>query len=460
MRLTEVEAPKWLGHSALSVDLYQLTMLDSYLDHGMAGEAVFEFFVRRLPECRGFLIAGGLEQVLDYLETMMFSAEELAWLEGTGRVSSRLVDYLRSFRFTGAVHAMPEGTAFFADEPILRVTAPLPEAQLIETRVINLLQFQTAIASKAARCVLAAPEKTLVDFGFRRAHGEEAGLLAARASYAAGFSGTSTVLANRLFGVPIYGTMAHSFVQAHDSERDAFRHFARTHDNSVLLIDTYDTLEGARLAARVARELRPEGRRVRGVRLDSGDLPQLARDVRTILDREGCDDVSIFCSGSIDEYVLQRDFGADVPVDGFGIGTHLDVSADAPYLDCAYKLQEYAGVARRKRSAGKATWPGRKQVYRRYAESGALDLDTLALETEETAGVALLKPVMEGGRRLTAGPSLEKVRAHTAHNLASLPEALKQIPSAPSYRATISTGLGELARQVDGLCSQPDRCVV
>lgn len=441
-RLAEVHA------SPLLTDLYQLTMLDAYLARDMCDESVFEFFVRRLPEQRSFLMAAGLEQLLDFLETLSFSPAEIEWLDSTGRFTPRLLDYLADFRFRGEVRAMPEGTIFFTDEPIVQVTASLPEAQLVETRLINLMHFQTVIASKAARCVLAAPGKMLVDFGLRRAHGAEAGLLAARASYIAGFTGTSTVLAEAEFGIPIFGTMAHSFVQAHDSELEALEHFARMNpDNAVLLIDTYDTLVAAGHVTRLARRLRPEGIEIRAVRLDSGDLPTLAVAVREILDRNGCGDVTIFCSGGIDEYALARDF-ASAPVDGFGIGTHLDVSEDVPYLDCAYKIEEYAGVARRKRSAGKATWPGRKQVYR-LVDHGCMRGDTIARADEAHPGRELLGLVMQDGRRVSPSPPLSTVRELAAAELASMPEAMHDLTSESSYPVEVSETLKDLAAEID-----------
>jgi nicotinate phosphoribosyltransferase len=360
-----------------------------------------------------------------------------------------LIDYLADFRFTGALNAMPEGTVFFANEPIVQVIAPLPQAQLIETRLINLLNFQSMIASKAARCVLAAPGKLLVDFGLRRAHGAEAGLLAARATYLAGFAGTSTVLAEAAFGIPIYGTMAHSFIQAHGSEVEAFEHFARRYpQGSVLLIDTYDTLAGAQKVTELVARLRPENIHVQGVRLDSGDLPALAREVRRILDENGCEDVTIFCSGSLDEYVLARDF-ADVPADGFGIGTHLDVSADAPYLDCVYKIQEYAGIPRRKKSAGKQTWPGRKQVFRQYDADGRLKHDVLAAVNQDFGAETLLEPVMQHGRRLRPSPGLATVRETAAAQLASLPASMHDPFAAGVYAVEVSAKLQALAEQID-----------
>ena len=353
--------------NALLTDLYQLTMLQAYYRYGMEETAAFEFFSRKLPGKRGFLLAAGLEQVLEFLENLRFTSRDLAWIESSGLFSRDLLERLVDFRFTGDVDAMPEGTAFFPDEPILRVTAPMPEAQLVESRVVNFLHFQTVIATKAARCVMAAPGKLLVDFGFRRAHGSEAGLLAARASYLAGFNGTATVQAAPEFGIPVYGTVAHSFIQAHDSEMEALERFAHSQPgNVVLLIDTYDTEAGAEKVVTLASRLREQGIAVKAVRLDSGDLAEHARRVRKILDDGGCQDVRIFSSGGLDEFALQDFLRSGAPIDGFGIGTRLDTSSDAPYLDCAYKLVEYAGIPRRKRSEGKATFPGRKQVYRRF----------------------------------------------------------------------------------------------
>ncbi|MGC1094963.1 MAG: nicotinate phosphoribosyltransferase, partial [Pseudolabrys sp.] len=351
--------------SLLLTDLYQMNMIQAYLDHGETNTAVFEFFVRKLPSRRGFLMAAGLEQALQYLENLHFSAEEIEWLASTRRFDKSLLDRLADFRFTGDVHAMPEGRIFFANEPILRVTAPMPQAQLVETRLINILHFQTLIASKAARMVLAAPSKLLVDFGLRRAHGAEAGLMAARASYIAGFAGTATMLAEQIFSIPTYGTMAHSFVEAYDTESAAFESFAQSRpQNLTLLIDTYDTETAARKVVALAPRLAAKGVRIAAVRLDSGDLIPLARSVRGILDDGGLSYVSIFASGGLDEDYLAEIVQAGAPIDGFGIGTSLTTSSDVPALDCAYKLQEYAGQPRRKRSSGKATWPGRKQVWR------------------------------------------------------------------------------------------------
>ncbi len=436
--------------SALLTDLYQLNMVQAYLEASKTETAVFEFFVRKLPERRCFLIAAGLEQAVAFLENLHFSADELAWLEKCGRFSGVLIDYLANFRFNGDVHAMPEGTVFFGNEPILRITAPLPQAQLVETRLINILHFQSLIASKAARMVLLAPNRLLVDFGLRRAHGAEAGLMAARASYIAGFAGSATVLAQKSFGIPSYGTMAHSFVQAFDQEASAFEAFARARpDNLVLLIDTYDTITAARKVVELAPKLRAQGVKIRGVRLDSGDLVALAKSVRRILDDGGLKDVTIFVSGGIEEDTLAAFTREEAPVDGVGIGTSLVTSSDVPALDCAYKLQEYAGLPRRKRSTGKATWPGRKQVWRRYDGNGRMVSDILSTEDDNQEGEPLVRPIMLGGRRVAAPSSLHDIRAHAHDELGRLPKDLAALAPAAPYAVHVAANLELLAAAVD-----------
>ena len=345
---------------------------------------------------------------------------------------------------------MPEGTVCFADEPILRVVAPIREAQLVESRVMNLLHYQTLVASKAARCVLAAPGRLLVDFGLRRAHGAEAALLSARASYLAGFAGTATVAAGRQFGIPLFGTMAHSFVQAHGDEAAAFEHFARTQSaGAVLLLDTYDIERAAQRAVELAHRLRPEGIRIAGVRIDSGDLGEHARRVRAILDAGGLRDATIFASGDLDEYRLRDLVAQSAPIDGFGVGTRMNTSADAPYLDCAYKLEEYDGRARRKRSEGKATWPGRKQVYRNYDAAGACAGDTLTLADATSHGVPLLVPMMRGGRPIGDGLELEAAREHVRGELARVPDSLRGLDAARAYPVAVAPALRDLAAAVD-----------
>jgi nicotinate phosphoribosyltransferase len=436
--------------SPLLTDLYQANMIQAYLDHGDTETAVFELFVRTLPERRRFLLATGLEQALDFLENLRFSTAEIAWLESTGRFGKNLLDYARDFRFTGDVHAMPEGTAFFANEPILRVTAPLPQAQFVESRLINILHYQVLIAAKAARSVLAAPGKLLVDFGMRRAHGAEAALMAARASYIAGFAGTATMLAGEAFGIPLYGTMAHSYIESFGDEAAAFEAFARARpDNVVLLLDTYDTEAAARKVVALAPRLKASGIAIRGVRLDSGDLIALSKSVRSILDRGGLEEVTIFVSGGLDEDSLLNFARAQAPIDGIGIGTSLTTSADVPSIDCVYKLQDYAGVPRRKRSEKKATWPGRKQVWRRYGADGRMAGDVLSLADHAPAGEALLQPVMIEGRRVAPSPSLDAIRQRAKRELENLPESLRRLEPHATYPVEVADDLVKLADEVD-----------
>jgi nicotinate phosphoribosyltransferase len=437
--------------SPLLTDLYQLTMLNAYFVHRMTDTAVFELFVRRLPPGRNFMMAAGLEQALEFLEQMRFGDEELDWVRSSSLFDRSFADHLSGLRFTGDVHAMPEGTVFFADEPVLRITAPLPEAQLVETRLINLVQFESMVATKAVRFVLTAPDRLLVDFGLRRAHGAEAGVLAARASYVAGFAGTATVFAGAQFGIPLFGTMAHSFVQAHDHECDAFAQFAATYPKgTTLLIDTYDTEQAARKLVPLTRNLATRGIRVGGVRLDSGDLAVLAKSVRRIFDEAGLNHLQIFASGNLDEYRLAELTRANAPIDGFGVGTSLVTSADAPSLDAVYKLEEYAGKPRRKRSAQKATWPGRKQVFRVHDGADRMVHDTVALEHERCEGEPLLEHVMAKGRRLHAPEPLDRIRARAASALERLPAQLCALECAATpYAVKISPALDALAREVD-----------
>jgi nicotinate phosphoribosyltransferase len=439
-----------LASSVLLTDLYQLTMLHGYFAKQMEETAVFELFIRSLPEQRGFLLVAGLEQALDYLEQLRLTADELSWLAAGGRFSREFLEYLGQLRFTGEVYAIPEGTVFFPPEPILRVVAPLPQAQLVESRLVNLIHFQTMIASKAARAALVAPGKGLIDFGFRRAHGAEAGVLAARAAYLGGLAGSATVAAGRAFGIPIYGTMAHSFIQAHDDEIEAFEHFAHAQPNNiVLLIDTYDTEAAAKKVASLASRLAQEGITIKGVRIDSGDLAHHARKVRHILDEHGLTQVRILASGNLDEFAIRALVADGAPIDDFAIGTRLVTSVDAPYLDCVYKLQEYAGRARRKRSEGKATWPGRKQIYRRYGADGRMIGDVLTVDGDPQEGEALLQLCVVAGRRVEPSPSLESLRQKAAAELARLPDPLRQLRVHPPYPVTIAPALQQLAHEVD-----------
>jgi len=451
--LASAEARIDVTRSLLLTDLYQLTMLQSYWQHEMHEPAVFELFVRALPPARRFLVAAGLDSVLELAEHARFSEEELDWIDGCGRFAPGFAQWLANLRFDGDILAMPEGTVFFPNEPVLQVVAPIAQAQLLETRILNLLHLQTLVASKAARVVLAAEGASVIDFGLRRAHGAEAGLLAARAAWLAGFEGTATALAGPRFGIPVFGTMAHSFVQAHDDESTAFEHFAESFPaNAVLLIDTYDTLEGARKVAALAPKLADRGIHIRGVRLDSGDLDALSRGVRSILDASGLREVIIFASGNLDEFRVRDLVRAGAPIDSYGIGTALTTSNDAPFLDAVYKLEAYAGQPRRKRSTGKATWPGRKQVWRTRDDNGVIVRDIVGLVDETQSGAPLLVEVMRGGRRL-ASMSLAEARHRCAEELAALSPALAAIEgdaAAPASPVEISARVRALAAELDG----------
>jgi len=440
---------------ALLTDLYQLTMLDAYLAQGMEERAVFELFVRKLPPGRNFLVAAGLEQALEFLTGLSFDDADIAWLAAHAGLSDRLLRALRSFRFTGDVDAMPEGTPFFADEPVLRVSAALPQAQFVESRLLNIVHLQTVIASKAARVVHAGRGRTLVDFGMRRAHGEEAALFAARAAFVAGFTGTATVEAGRRFGIPVFGTMAHSFVQAHASEAAAFEAFLRARPGApTLLVDTYDTEAAVAKVIELARRLAPEGLRIGGVRLDSGDLGAHARAVRALLDGAGLPEVTIFASGNLDESRIEQLLDDGAPIDGFGVGTALTTSSDAPALDAVYKLQSYAGLARRKRSEGKATWPGIKQVSRRFDGAGTMQGDVVHLAQEPADGTPLLEPQLRAGRRVRPPATLDEIRRHHVAALQGLPSAVRALgPPATAHPVEIAPGIRALARDLD---TRPD----
>lgn len=439
---------------ALLTDLYQLTMAHAYFEHGMRDVAVFELSVRRLPAQRRFLLAAGLEQALEYLAQLRFTPEDLDYLRSLKSFPQAFLEHLARLRFTGTVHAVPEGTPFFAEEPILRVAAPILEAQLVESRLMSILHFQTMIASKAARCRIAARGNPLIDFGMRRAHEASAALYAARAAYLAGFEATATVEAGRCFGIPVSGTMAHSFVEAHDSELAAFRDFVTSRpEGATLLIDTYDVERGARRVAALVRELEAQGggRPIRAVRIDSGHLATEARRVRQILDSEGCQDVQIVLSGGLDEQVIAALLSEGTPADAFGVGTALDVSADAPSLDMVYKLQQYAGKPRRKRSPGKSTWPGVKQVFRERDLHGTLQGDTVGLATEHPGGEPLLIEVMRDGLPTGPAPRLTDLRAACARAQQQLPPGLLALggEAAAPFPVSISSGLRQLAAQLD-----------
>lgn len=410
----------------LFTDLYELTMARAYHEEGMEGTAVFELFFRELPEHRGFILAAGLGPLLERLESFRFGDDDLAWLRARDDMPDDFVDRLADFRFTGSVWAVREGTPVFPDEPIVQVVAPILEAQLLETLILNQIHAQSVLASKAARIALAAGDRAVIDFGSRRAHGFDAALAAARCSWLGGLGGTSNVLAGAEFGVPVFGTMAHSYVQAHDREDDAFEAFARTFPGTTLLVDTYDTLAGVDTVIDLAtRERDPI--EVGAIRLDSGDLEALARASRERLDAAGLDAVDIFASGGLDEFRISELVEAGAPIDGFGVGTRLVVSRDAPSLDMAYKLVEYDGRPRMKRSTGKGMHPGRKQVFRVF-EDGRAVRDVLGGWEETGLGRPLLEPAWVDGRRTGPGEaSLDDAREHARASVAALPDGLRAI---------------------------------
>ncbi len=412
-------------------------MLEAYFEERMHDTAVFSLFVRRLPERRNYLLACGLDDVLTFLETLRFDDAALTYLDSLGRFSGRFIRHLEGLRFTGDVYAVPEGTPVFPLEPIVEIAAPIAEAQLVETFVLNQIHLQTVLASKAVRIVEAARGRPVADFGLRRMHGIDAGMKAARAFHIAGVSATSNVAAGHAYGLRLAGTLAHSYIQAHDDEYEAFRAFTRLHPDTVLLVDTYDTLAGVRKVAELARELGSDFR-VSAVRLDSGDLCDLAFGTRRILDDAGLHTVGIFASGNLNEDEIARLLSAGAPISGFGVGTDMGVSRDVPALDMAYKLVEYSGRGRLKLSTGKAVLPGRKQVFR-VERNGLADHDVLGLHDEPAGGRPLLQQVMKHGTRLPEGRvGLNDARAYAARERGRLPAGIRSIEqSEPPYRVDI-----------------------
>jgi len=434
---------------ALFTDLYELTMLQAYFDQKMMEDAVFSLFVRRLPKRRNFLLACGLDTVLSFLENLSFNDESIAYLRSMKLFSDSFLNWLGRFRFTGEVRAVPEGTPVFANEPILEVIAPIPQAQLIETFVMNQIHLQTVLASKAQRVVSAARGRPVVDFGPRRMHGIDAAMKAARSFYIGGVAATSNVLAGKRYGVPVTGTMAHSYIQAHEDEAEAFRAFVRIYPQTVLLVDTYNTMEGIRKVIALAESL-GKGFQVRAVRLDSGDLLALSREARMALDAAGLNKVEIFASGGLDEDSIQELVDSNAPIDGFGVGTSMGVSGDAPGLDIAYKLCEYAGKGRLKLSSGKPILPGRKQIYR-VEEHGKDVQDIITRYNKDNPGRPLLITVMRQGKRLPPGTAdLKTIRGHAQDQIARLPFRIRQIASAdPPYKVELSASLSDFQRKVE-----------
>ncbi|WP_260291440.1 nicotinate phosphoribosyltransferase [Sedimenticola hydrogenitrophicus] len=432
---------------ALFTDLYELTMLQAYLEEGLTEPAVFSLSVRRLPARRNYLLACGIDSVTGYLQQLRFRDDDLAYLASLQLFSDRFLSWLGAFRFSGEMQAVPEGTPVFANEPILEVSAPLPEAQLIETLVLNQVHLQTVLASKAARVVAAAQGRPVIDFGARRMHGLDAALKAARAFYIGGVTATSNVMAGKLYGIPVAGTMAHSYVQAHEDEAAAFRAFARLYPQTILLVDTYDTLAGVGKVIALAQTFGKDFQ-VRGVRLDSGDLAQLAGAARQLLDSAGLQRVEIFASGGLDEDAIAGLLASGAPIDGFGVGTHMGVSSDAPDLDIAYKLCEYAGEGRLKLSSGKPVLPGRKQVFR-VLEGERAVRDIIARSDEPCPGSALLEPVMCNGTRVSTARPLTRIRDYARAQIERLPAAVRVNTSAtPPYPVTVSAELSRFQRHV------------
>jgi nicotinate phosphoribosyltransferase len=436
-------------NGALYTDDYQLTMAQSYLREGMDEEATFSLFFRELPDHRDYLLACGVEDVLDFLGAMRFDDEDIAYLRSREVFSEDFLGWLSDFEFGGEVRAVAEGTPVFAEEPLVEVTAPIAVAQIVETIVLNQVHFQSILATKASRVAEAAGEAAVLDFGARRIHGTDAGLKACRAYHIGGLAGTSLVLAGELYGVPVSGTMAHSYIQAHDDEYEAFRQFTKTFPETILLVDTYETVTGVRRVVELAEEL-GEDFAVRGIRLDSGDLGELARRSREILDEAGLEDVEIIASGGLDEYAIAglREDGA--PIDGFGVGTNLATSEDAPKLDMAYKLVEYDGRGRMKLSQGKRTLPGAKQVFRRHDDGGRAVGDRLARRGAEPGDdTPLLEVVMEEGVRTSPREDLDAARERAASMRAALPDDIRSIEGAEAaYPVELDEELERYHREV------------
>ncbi len=426
----------------LFTDLYELTMAAGYFHRNLDETATFSLFIRSHPK-RSYFVSAGLQPVVDALSRFRFSKGEIAWLAGTGQFDKAFLDHLSALRFTGDVMALDEGEIFFPNEPVMEITAPLIEAQLLETYLINAMGSACNLATKAARCVQAAGGRPIVDFSLRRTQGVHAGMTVARSSYIAGFTGTSNVLAGKRWGIPTSGTMAHSFVTAFGSEIEAFEAYADLFpDNTILLIDTYDILKGAENAVTVARRMEQKGHTLKGIRIDSGDMVIESQKVRRILDEAGLPEVKIFASNGFDEYVLTDLFENGACIDALGVGTRMGVSEDAPYLDMVYKMVRVGKRDVRKQSQGKATLAGKKQVFRKTDDDGRFDGDIIAARWENMDGAhALLKPVMQNGRATGQLPALEKIRERFGENFARLKDCYKLLESPDVYPVGLSERL-------------------
>jgi len=437
----------------LLTDLYELTMCASYFENKRKDLATFDLFIRKLPPNRSYFVFAGLEQALLFLKNMRFNSEQLNYLRKQG-FKEDFLNYLRGFKFSGEVWTVPEGTIVFPNEPLIRVTAPIIEAQLIESFLLNTVNVQTMIATKASRVVNAAQDRPIVEFGLRRTQGTDAGIKAARCSYIAGCAGTSNVLAGMKYGIPIFGTMAHSFVMFLENEIEAFRAFAKTFpEKSTLLIDTFDDIKGAENAVVVAKELEKKGFRLSAVRIDSGDLVKISKKVRGLLDKKGLNYVKIFASGDLDEYKIARLLRNGARIDSLGVGTRMSTSEDRPYVDIIYKLCEKMDKTGRfvptmKLSKGKITIPGRKQVFRVKDDKGNFTKDIIALHNEEVKGKPLLIKVMEKGEIVYDLPTLQGIRKRALENLSNLPEKYKRLKNAPQYPVELSPKLKKLLKQL------------
>ena len=433
----------------LFTDLYELTMAASYFDRHIEGEATFSLFARE-SAVRNFFVAAGLETVLAELACFAFTDQEIAYLKDTGLFADDFLSFLETLRFNGSIFSMPEGAIFFPDEPVLEVTAPIIQAQIIETFLLNAIGSQSLFASKGARCLHAAGGRPLIDFSLRRTQGQDAGMNVARSTYISGFAGTSNLLAGQRYNIPVSGTMAHSYISAFEHEIDAFRAYAAIFpDHSVFLIDTYDTIEGARQAVQVGLEMKKQGHALKGVRLDSGDMIDLSCRVRDILDKAGLYEVKIYASSGFDEFKIHELLKNGSRIDAFGVGTKVGSCADAPYLDVVYKLVKLNGRLVRKLSPGKKTLAGEKQVFRKIDTNGFYAEDIIGLRDEAIDGATpLLSHVMHQGERVGLPPTLEDIRTGFKSNFSLLPDKYKSIHEKHPYPVALSEGLVEVQKKI------------
>lgn len=443
------------NNSALLLDLYELTMAQGYWKAKKGSlQATFDLFVRRLPGNRGYLINAGLEDILDYIDNLRFSSQDITYLKKQDLFTDDFLDYLAQFKFSGSIWAMPEGEIFFANEPVIRVTANIIEAQILESFLLNTINLQSMIASKASRVVLAARDRKVFDFALRRTHGQDAALKVARSSYLAGFEGTSNVLAGKIYEIPIAGTMAHSYVMCFKKELNSFLSYAQSFPHkTTLLVDTYNTKRGMENAIKVGLMLKKQGYRLSGVRLDSGDLVFQSKMARKMLDDAGFREVEVFASGNLDEYKICELQKKGASIDNFGVGTKMGVSEDAPSLDVIYKISEVMDHERNflptmKLSQAKTTLPGRKQVCRLFDSRGEFLKDILGLEGEEIEGQPLLREVVREGKIIYTKPTLNQIRDFTRKNLSALGGKYKRLIQPAVYPVIISRQLKNLIRDL------------